>query len=94
MYEGLARMFHEGNGISGQSGKEGWTNIVNTLAGLGFERFCSRFEARLFRKPFRYKLYFLQFVIFTLNTMKLLDYLPNNNRLHEISGLARMFPQD
>jgi len=83
----------EGMDFSGKSGKEGWTNIGNTLAGLGFERFCSRFEARFFRKPFRYKLYFLKFVIFTLNSMKIYDYLPNSNRLHEIFGLALLTRQ-
>ncbi len=78
----------KGMDFSGKSGKEGWTNIVHPLARLGGARFCSRFEARFIRKPFRYKLQFFKYVIFPRKSMILLYYFGYNKRLHEISGLA------
>ncbi len=35
----LTRIFHEGNGISGESGEEGWTNITNAIASSGLSDF-------------------------------------------------------
>ncbi len=62
-------------------------NIVPAIAGLWLERFCASCEADIFRKPFRYKLQCLKFVILLLKHLIILDYFKNNNRLHEISGL-------
>ncbi len=46
----LARMFHEGNGFSGKSGKEGWTNIVHPLARLGGCTILFKIRSQIYQK--------------------------------------------
>jgi len=41
----LARILHEGNGFSGKSAEEDWTNITNALASQGLSGFVQDSKA-------------------------------------------------